>query len=490
MTLPNETLPLPPPDSVAPRPLGRPILAWSGILLLVLALLFPRMLGSTPAEPRRAADDFLPTLLMRLQSQYIVGAAAVLPQSEPKLFAEARVLNTGSVGQRLRFVVVTGELAGPSEALTQLRQLKETLARNQIQPTPEQEALQDILARLYTDYDPQRWDAPSLSESDRQQLRTELGWHGELALAPAAGPDATARQKVMRPAYRTMVAFFAIFAAFAVLGVFGLTGLMAACALVVTGKLRSGLGGASMHGGVYAETFALWLLTMVGLNYASSFLPAANLRLLFIGGADLLSLAVLAWPVLRGIPWRQVRQDLGLVAGRMPWLEPWLGLGCYAMTIPLLVVGLLITLQLMRLQQGLQGLSGADDFGAGGLPAHPVIAIMARGDWWQRLQVLLLASVAAPLVEETMFRGVLYRHLRDASASWRIAASVGFSATVTSFIFAVIHPQGLVAVPPLMALAFGFSLAREWRGTLVPSMVAHALNNSILVVFFLIALGD
>jgi membrane protease YdiL (CAAX protease family) len=31
-----------------------------------------------------------------------------------------------------------------------------------------------------------------------------------------------------------------------------------------------------------------------------------------------------------------------------------------------------------------------------------------------------------------------------------------------------------------MALAFGFSLAREWRGTLVPAIVAHGLNNGMV----------
>ena len=55
-----------------------------------------------------------------------------------------------------------------------------------------------------------------------------------------------------------------------------------------------------------------------------------------------------------------------------------------------------------------------------------------------------------------MFRGVLYRHLREASASWRWLPSVIFSGTVSSFIFAIVHPQGIVAVPVLMALAYGF----------------------------------
>jgi hypothetical protein len=115
---------------------------------------------------------------------------------------------------------------------------------------------------------------------------------------------------------------------------------------------------------------------------------------------------------------------------------------------------------------------------------------MARPDWWLRIQILLAVSVVAPIVEETMFRGVLYRHLRAATGELGIALSVLVSAGLASFIFAVIHPQGLIAVPALMALAFGFTLAREWRGSLVPSMVAHGLNNGLLVLVFILALAD
>ncbi|HEV3025798.1 MAG TPA: CPBP family intramembrane glutamic endopeptidase, partial [Pirellulales bacterium] len=93
--------------------------------------------------------------------------------------------------------------------------------------------------------------------------------------------------------------------------------------------------------------------------------------------------------------------------------------------------------------------------------------------WWGRVQVLFVASVAAPIVEETMFRGVLHRHLRDATSLLGYAASALASATVASFVFAAIHPQGWLAVPALMALAFAFTLTREWRGTLVPSIIAQ-----------------
>jgi membrane protease YdiL (CAAX protease family) len=102
---------------------------------------------------------------------------------------------------------------------------------------------------------------------------------------------------------------------------------------------------------------------------------------------------------------------------------------------------------------------------------------------------LILASLGAPLIEETMFRGVLYRHLREASGRIARNASILASATLASFVFAVVHPQGWMLIPALMALAFVFSLVREWRGTLIPSMVAHGVHNGVLVLIGFFVLG-
>ena len=107
---------------------------------------------------------------------------------------------------------------------------------------------------------------------------------------------------------------------------------------------------------------------------------------------------------------------------------------------------------------------------------------LIEGNLAIQLQLIFLAAVIAPLVEEIMFRGVLYRQLREATAIGGRVPSVVFSAVLSSFIFAVIHPQGMLAVPVLMALACNFVLAREWRGTLIPSMVAHGLNNGLVLM--------
>ena len=53
----------------------------------------------------------------------------------------------------------------------------------------------------------------------------------------------------------------------------------------------------------------------------------------------------------------------------------------------------------------------------------------------------------------------------DASRALSFVTSVVLSATISGFVFAAIHPQGWVAVPALMGLAYAFAVIREWRGT-------------------------
>ena len=120
------------------------------------------------------------------------------------------------------------------------------------------------------------------------------------------------------------------------------------------------------------------------------------------------------------------------------------------------------------------------------MPTHPVLEELASPGWPTLVLLFFLLSVVAPIVEETMFRGVLYRQLREVFGIPVIGGLT--TAVIVSVIFAAIHPQGPFFVPVLSALALGFCLAREWRGSLIPCMVAHGLNNflvGLLAVFLL-----
>jgi membrane protease YdiL (CAAX protease family) len=153
------------------------------------------------------------------------------------------------------------------------------------------------------------------------------------------------------------------------------------------------------------------------------------------------------------------------------------------MSLVFLGFGLACTLFLfLRYAGGPQGPGGgpANPFASDPTMAHPLVEQFASSSVQDLIPMLLLACVMAPIMEETMFRGLLYRHLRDATRGWKLAGLV-FSALVVNVIFAAIHPQGVFAIPTLASLACGFVLAREWRGTLIPCIIAHGVNNTLML---------
>ncbi|HEY7153017.1 MAG TPA: CPBP family intramembrane glutamic endopeptidase [Gemmataceae bacterium] len=478
----------------------RPLLAW---LVILGAVAFILWRNSTVSPLEKQKRDLV---MMRLQSRYLVGLAELVERllnylnylrggsereerflnskksAREQLYKEAKAnLNRGTYAQRLRFVVLAGELKGPDEAREQLRRLDQRYHERRGDPPAEEAEMARILGRIYAVQaeDPQA--AASLPEDEQREVRERLDWFGDLALAPAGADDEEARAAVRTPAYRTALSVLVVSFVMLSVGVVGLALLVTLFVLWCLGRLRSGLTLGSPRHGVYVEAFALYMVLFLGLGvavrYAIDGLALRHGKLALSSLPALGSLAALGWPVLCGVPWRQVRQDIGWHTGRRPWLEPFLGAGCYALALPMLILGVVLLLILTKLRDRLGW--GPGEFDPSNAPSHPIIFWAGNAGWWVWLEVLFLAGVVAPVVEETMFRGVLYRYLREASAGLRPALSVCFSALVVSFLFAVIHPQGFLGVPPLMALALAFTLMREWRGTLLPPMIAHGINNAV-----------
>ncbi len=323
--------------------------------------------------------------------------------------------------------------------------------------------------------------AEALSADDRELLTERLGWFGELSLAPRGTPDVAARDALMKRATLTMGTMLGAAIGGISVGSLGFIGLIIMIVLLCIGRLKSGIARGQWHPGVYAETFAVWLLVFVVLLEVSGWaaIKFGGPALLMSAVAFFLSLVAIVWPVMRGVPWSQVRSDIGWTGGRQPMFEPGLGIACYSIALPILAIGIMLTFVLLLISGAMAGAS--QPFTPAGGPAHPIIVELGKGNLLVILQVLLVGSVAAPIVEETMFRGVLYRSLRDSTARFAPALSVIFSATISGFIFAAIHPQGWVAIPALMSLGIAFALAREWRGTLIVPMLMHAISNGLML---------
>src|SRR5438552_9734729 len=113
----------PPPwwTRIRPVAVALAVLAWAVVATLVflIAALQPAAREST-AET--AAANKLNLYLLRTQARYMLGVRELFAgfSNDQQTYTQAQALNTGSIDQRLRFVVLAGELQGPDEALKQL----------------------------------------------------------------------------------------------------------------------------------------------------------------------------------------------------------------------------------------------------------------------------------------------------------------------------------------------------------------------------------
>jgi membrane protease YdiL (CAAX protease family) len=116
-------------------------------------------------------------------------------------------------------------------------------------------------------------------------------------------------------------------------------------------------------------------------------------------------------------------------------------------------------------------------------PADNALEQLLRSSRAAALAAAFAASITAPLVEEIVFRGVLYSAMRRLAGT---AAAVAF----VVFLFAAIHvPQywpsyGVIAT--ILLLSVVLTLIRARTGRLLPCFVVHFVFNSIQAVFIVL----
>lgn len=110
------------------------------------------------------------------------------------------------------------------------------------------------------------------------------------------------------------------------------------------------------------------------------------------------------------------------------------------------------------------------------LPQQPVVELFGRSGAGIALAVLYVA-VLAPIGEELFFRGFIYGTMRQRwGVRWGMVASAG--------LFALFHVHPLLYVP-MFSIGVALALLYQYRGTLVPAIMLHGLNNLLaLVILF------
>jgi membrane protease YdiL (CAAX protease family) len=88
--------------------------------------------------------------------------------------------------------------------------------------------------------------------------------------------------------------------------------------------------------------------------------------------------------------------------------------------------------------------------------------------------LFLLIAIVAPVGEELLFRGMLYRYLRA-------RRGVTFAVALSAGVFALAHVVP-VLLPALFILGIVLALVAERSASIYPAIVLHALNNGISLV--------
>jgi membrane protease YdiL (CAAX protease family) len=438
------------------RPYSKKVAAicWSIIVICVAVVAVANWRASkTPARIEAAADVQLLMTSRTLVGAFHHRANENAVASNMAAGALANVAQNASPKQDLLLVSVRGELEGPKAAENAL----DECAKHIVDPSDRAD-----LKTLRTIYSlgPER-----LNPDERSALIAHDGWFARLALSFGRPDTDPLRARVLHEAKRAAIAGYG-FEALVVLGILAGIGLLiTATVLRATGRLHLCYGRAPSKTTAFLEAFALYLAGYISIGLIARLIGHGSL---ILGPALSLAWIIFAmlWPLFRGVSWQQLRGGLGWYRGQGIVREAAAGVIGYLAGLPIIALSAVLAYVLSARTHTPMN--------------HPLMFSDTRGAW-AIIQLYLLASVFAPLVEETMFRGALFNHLRQWQ-DWFL------SAVFSSIIFAALHPQGWAAIPVLGSIGFVLASIREWRGTFVSSVAAHALNNGMVTTLLVLTL--
>ncbi|NBX26268.1 MAG: CPBP family intramembrane metalloprotease [Planctomycetes bacterium] len=322
----------------------------------------------------------------------------------------------------------------------------------------------------------------ALSEAQWNILDERMGWFAQLVRCELTVADPALQKSFADSQGWLLIGVFAVGGWLLAIGLGGLVLLVVLACLAATGRIRSGLEPMPPMHTLLGETFIAWMLLFLGIRLVAGSALAGDSG----AGTLWLSLAInfatlgaLAWAVLRGASWKSLREATGLRMPGGPWRLAWLSACSYACALPCMGLGLVLSLLLSAIlgDRPLQDVS------------HPVQDMLPGAGFEARLGLFALAVLAAPVVEEIAFRGLLYGHVRQVTPRWPRWLSIGAAMLFSGTIFAAIHPQGILLVPALAGISIGFCITREWSGSVVPGMVAHGFHNGLLLTMNLLMQG-
>ncbi len=344
-------------------------------------------------------------------------------------------------GDRLRVAIVAGELLGKDEAIRRLSDVA-----GQVEPGS------PLALDIYWFNTVYKAKArPELPSDAWAALLDRHGWFAQLALANGLPDEDATRRSVVGGGMRVVALSFGAY----------LVGIR-------NGDWECVLEATELPGWAYLEmfnAFLAWFTLLLAFQIVTLFLTGpASVAGMAVGELLLWATPLcLFWPRIRGLDWGDVKADLGLNAGAGIGTEMKAGLLGFLASLPLI---LFVHWAGSKVEAAISGQHSQ----AGYSPFESPLS----HSWIPLILGSLGAVCWAPMVEEILFRGALFRSFRLRLGRWG-------AILLSAVIFGAIHPYSLSGLLGTLAAGLVFGLLREWRGSLVAPMTAHFLNNAAIM---------
>jgi membrane protease YdiL (CAAX protease family) len=155
----------------------------------------------------------------------------------------------------------------------------------------------------------------------------------------------------------------------------------------------------------------------------------------------------------------------------------------FKIAVPLFLMFLpviwIATLLWSNVLSGLQKAGIIEEFA----PQELITLFQSGGDWAAMILLVLMAVIVAPLVEEIIFRGCIYRFLK--SQTGMLSAQL-----ISGLIFASLHAN-LLSFVPLVIVGIVLARVYEKTGSLAVAIWFHAFFNAFsLLMLFITSMSE
>lgn len=452
------------------------ILGWTLFLVCIITVVLLNQLGARGAgkpagNPQsRVVDDMDP---FGMNSRMVVKLVYAIDPKKQEKGLEALYHQVEDAAKsdedRVRAAMVLADLKGDVVAAKYLDDAK-------IADTP---PYNEDAAKLQA-----AMSGTQISAAEQQELTDRYGWFAKVFFTRNQNLASPERAKLLSKGGAVLggliLAGIAIFIAF----VGGLAAGVVMLVQIFSGKIRRQFVPSSPGGSVFIETVGVFVASFLALVVVKELLAGvmggSPSQAMTAGLAAQWALVITPlYPLLRGMNFTQWRRAIGWHTGKGLWREIGAGLFGYFASLPILGVALLVTLALSvvveQVQEQLLGHKPAP-------VANPIAELVSGGSALQLALIFVLATVWAPLVEESIFRGALYRHLRGRVGVW-------LAVPLSGLCFGIMHGYSGVLLIPVITIGVCFALIREWRGSLIPTVVAHSLHNATILGIVMLIFG-